>query len=138
MAASVRTSPSRRLVCLVLTAVFAVAGAAEAVFTVKTLLRDGDEVEPSTMNEVERALDLGEAWLAACAVTNAAAAGAGVLGPDFFGTNGLDRTAIAHRLVSLQRADGHWESTNRFESTRLAVEILRCRVVGTAEIPSAR
>lgn len=62
------------------------------------LIGGGDALEPSVLNEVERALDL------APAETNAAATAVG----DVFATNGLSATATAIRLVSLQRGDGRW------------------------------
>ena len=62
------------------------------------LIGGGDALEPSVLNEVERALDR------APAETNAAATVVG----DVFATNGLSATATAIRLVSLQRGDGRW------------------------------
>ena len=58
----------------------------------------GEALEPSLINEVERALGL------APAETNAAVTAVG----DVFATNGLSATATAVRLVSLQRGDGCW------------------------------
>ena len=58
----------------------------------------GDALEPSVLNEVERAL------MRAPAETNAVGAVAG----DVFATNGLSATETAIRLVSLQRGDGRW------------------------------
>ena len=62
------------------------------------LIGGGDALEPSLVNEVERALGL------APAETNAVATVVG----DVFATNGLSATATAVRLVSLQRGDGRW------------------------------
>ena len=58
----------------------------------------GDALEPSVLNEVERALAV------APVETNAVPCAAG----DVFATNGLSATDVAIRLVSLQRADGRW------------------------------
>lgn len=58
-------------------------------------LPDPDILEPSVRHEVDHALSL--------APTNPPAATALP-----FATNGLDRTALAIRLVSTQRADGRW------------------------------
>ena len=70
-----------------------------------------DVLEPSVRNEVRHALSL--------APTNAPAA---TVLPAW--TNGQDRTQIAIRLVSAQRADGRWlVGTN--DVTSAAVEILR-------------
>ena len=70
-----------------------------------------DVLEPSVRNEVRHALSL--------APTNAPAAFA----PASW-TNGQNRTQIAIRLVSAQKADGRWfAGTN--DVTSAAVEILR-------------
>lgn len=74
-----------------------------------------DVLEPSVRNEVEHALDT--------APTNAAFSAGAEIPADVFGTNGLDRTSIAIRLVSSQRADGRWMcGTN--DVTAVAVDIL--------------
>ena len=70
-----------------------------------------DVLEPSVRNEVRHALSL--------APTNAPAA---TVLPAW--TNGQDRTQIAIRLVSAQRADGRWlVGTN--DVTSAAVETLK-------------
>ena len=70
-----------------------------------------DVLEPSVRNEVRHALSL--------APTNALAS-ATLPVP----TNGLNRTQIAIRLVSAQRADGRWlVGTN--DVTSAAVELLK-------------
>ena len=70
-----------------------------------------DVLEPSVRNEVRHALSL--------APTNAPAA---TIPPAW--TNGQNRTQIAIRLVSAQRADGHWlVGTN--DVTSAAVELLK-------------
>ena len=70
-----------------------------------------DILEPSVRNEVRHALSL--------APTNALAA---TIPPAW--TNGQNRTRIAIRLVSAQRADGRWfVGTN--DVTSAAVEILK-------------
>ena len=74
-------------------------------------LANEEVLEPSVRNEVEHALSL--------APTNAPAA--------FelpFETNGMSRTQIAIRLVSLQRSDGRWRvGTN--DVTSSSVELLK-------------
>jgi hypothetical protein len=85
-------------------------------------LVDDDVLEPSVRNEVDHALSRAEEVLKVlpdlthetrlyCA-TN-----------DVFGTNALDKTACAIRLVSLQKPNGRWYSGTN-DLTRLAVEIL--------------
>ena len=70
-----------------------------------------DVLEPSVCNEVRHALSL--------APTNAPAS---TVLP--VSTNGLNRTQIAIRLVSAQRADGRWlVGTN--DVTSVAVELLK-------------
>ena len=74
-----------------------------------------DVLEPSVRNEVRHALSL--------APTNAPAA---TILPAW--TNGQDRTQIAIRLVSAQRADGRWLSgTNDVTSAAVGLlkEVLR-------------
>lgn len=81
-----------------------------AVITAQPLVNE-DVLEPSVCNEVAHAL--------AMAPTNAPAAN---LAP--VDTNGLNRTQIAIRLVSSQRADGRWMvGTN--DVTAAAVEMLK-------------
>ena len=78
-------------------------------------------LEPSVQNEVDRAVSLGERWLAAQvpeACTNAPPA-------DLFATNGLARDRIAVKLVSMQRSGGWWLVETNAAPTRLAVEILK-------------
>ena len=74
-------------------------------------LANEEVLEPSVRNEVEHALSL--------APTNAPAAF------DLpFATNGMSRTQIAIRLVSLQRSDGRWRvGTN--DVTSSSVELLK-------------
>lgn len=74
-----------------------------------------DVLEPSVQNEVDHAISMGERALAS--ETNS-------LPRDVFGTNGLDNTAIALKLVSSQGPDGRWRSGTN-DVTRLALEILR-------------
>ena len=70
-----------------------------------------DVLEPSVRNEVRHALSL--------APTNAPAA---TIPPVW--TNGQNRTQVAIRLVSAQRADGRWlAGTN--DVTSAAVELLK-------------
>ena len=74
-------------------------------------LANEDFLEPSVRNEVRHALSL--------APTNAPAATV----PTSW-TNGLDRTQVAIRLVSAQKADGRWlVGTN--DVTSAVVEILK-------------
>ena len=82
-------------------------------------LASPDVLEPSVRNEVDHALSLApsNAFERASFPTNCAAFCEAA-------TNGLDATAIATRLVSLQRADGRWlDGTN--DCTAAAVSILR-------------
>ena len=70
-----------------------------------------DVLDPSVRNEVRHALSL--------APTNAPARAALPVS-----TNGLNRTQVALRLVSVQRADGRWlVGTN--DVTSAAVEMLK-------------
>ena len=94
--------------------------AAVALISAQPLV-DADVLEPSVQNEVDHALDV--------APTNAPPASAAMasvfaLEGGRLGTNGLDRTQMAIRLVSAQGADGRWmDGTN--DVTSAAVEILR-------------
>ena len=81
-----------------------------AVITAQPLVNE-DVLEPSVRNEVRHALSL--------APTNAPAA---TLLP--VPTNGLNRTQLAIRLVSAQKADGRWfVGTN--DVTSAAIELLK-------------
>ena len=81
-----------------------------AVITAQPLVNE-DVLEPSVRNEVRHALSL--------APTNAPAA---TLLP--VPTNGLNRTQLAIRLVSAQKADGRWfVGTN--DVTSVAVSLLK-------------
>ena len=81
-----------------------------AVITAQPLVNE-DVLEPSVRNEVCHALSL--------APTNAPAA---TLLP--VPTNGLNRTQLAIRLVSAQKADGRWfVGTN--DVTSVATELLK-------------
>ena len=81
-----------------------------AVITAQPLVNE-DVLEPSVRNEVRHALSL--------APTNAPAA---TLLPA--PTNGLNRTQLAIRLVSAQKADGRWfVGTN--DVTSAAVSLLK-------------
>lgn len=81
-----------------------------AVITAQPLVNE-DVLEPSVRNEVYHALSL--------APTNAPAA---TLLP--VPTNGLNRTQLAIRLVSAQKADGRWiVGTN--DVTSAAVSLLK-------------
>ena len=85
-----------------------------AVITAQPLVNE-DVLEPSVRNEVCRAL--------AVAPTNAPAA---TLLP--VPTNGLNRTQLAIRLVSAQKADGRWfAGTNdvTFAAVSLLKELLK-------------
>ena len=81
-----------------------------AVITAQPLVNE-DVLEPSVRNEVRHALSL--------APTNAPAA---TLLPVL--TNGCNRTQLAIRLVSAQKADGRWfVGTN--DVTSVATELLK-------------
>ena len=74
-------------------------------------LANEEVLEPSVRNEVEHALSL---------VPTNAPAGAELP----FATNGMSRTQIAIRLVSLQRSDGRWwKGTN--DVTAASAELLK-------------
>ena len=77
-------------------------------------IADASRLEPSVLNEVCHALSI--------APTNSPA-----VAPDIaekaFETNGLDTTAIAIKLVSLQKSDGRWLSGTN-DVTAAAVRIL--------------
>ena len=80
------------------------------IITAQPLVNE-DVLEPSVRNEVRHALSL--------APTNAPAA---TILPAW--TNGQNRTQVAIRLVSAQRADGRWlAGTN--DVTSAAVELLK-------------
>ena len=95
-----------------------------AVTITANVIGGADALEPSVLNEVERALAV------APAETNAVPCAAG----DVFATNGLSATDVAIRLVSLQRADGRWyvSGTN---FTAEAVGILK-RLGGAVSLQS--
>ena len=93
-----------------------------AAFLTADAIVDDDVLEQSVQNEVDHALSkasgsletapIDETWRLYC-TTN-----------DVFSTNGLSKTAIAIRLVSLQKNDGHWYvQTN--DVTFVAVDILQ-------------
>ena len=105
---------SRALFCGLAVAAGAVLA---AQFAVRDLPASEDVLEPSTQNEVDHAIDLGEAWLERAGCTNAPDAALALRW-----TNGLTRAATARALVSRQRGDGRWEGTN---ATVTAVEILK-------------
>ena len=89
-------------------------------------LVNGDVLEPSVRNEVDHAIERASALgvQPLKAATNVAAKANIRLQRDVFGTNGLDRTQIAIKLVSAQKADGRWFfGTN--EVTEAALEILK-------------
>lgn len=118
--------------------------AASAAVRIAPLSHSPDgPLEESVRNEVERALELADAWLAAPDPRGAArradaSAGAhSVSAAEVFGLDGLDRTATALKLVSTQRVSagtGYWTDprpetvTNRVDdaaATRLAAGVLR-------------
>ena len=90
---------------------------AAAAFLVAQPLVDEDVLEPSVENEVVHALARAPTNPPPCAVSRAEAVAA------LLGTDRLDATARAIRLVSSQRADGRWfAGTN--DVTSVAVELL--------------
>ena len=90
---------------------------AAAAFMVAQPLVDEDVLEPSVENEVAHALAMAPTNHPPCAVSREEAVAA------LLGTNRLDATARAVRLVSSQRADGRWlAGTN--DVTSVAVELL--------------
>ena len=90
-------------------------------------------LEPSVQNEVDRAIVLGERWLAAhgnaarsaSAPYQAAASARRPYQGDLFATNGLTRERIAIKLISAQRAGGWWLVETNAAPTRLALDILK-------------
>ena len=92
------------MILKVLTIAFAV------IITAQPLVNE-DVLEPSVRNEVCHALSLAPTNAPVCTMTP-------------IPTNGFNRTQIAVRLVSAQRADGRWlVGTN--DVTSAAVEILK-------------
>ena len=94
----------------------AVAAACLAASVTVQLIGGGDTLEPSVQNEVDHAL--------ARAPTNAPPCrGRADLEAALAGTNRIDATALAVRLVSSQRSDGRWlVGTN--DATAVAVRLL--------------
>ena len=94
--------------CKALIAAFAIASLGIELPT----LVDDDVLEPSIQNEVDHAISK--------APTNAPPCEAGAFISDL--TNGLNRTEIAIKLVSTQRADGRWlVGTNDVTSAALGI-----------------
>jgi hypothetical protein len=97
---------------------------AATAFSIQPLV-SGDVLEPSVANEVEHALSVAPPEAFAPAPTNSCLAATA----DVFGTNGLNATEIAIRLVSAQKADGRWfAGTN--DVTRAAVALLQSLLGG--------
>ena len=92
-----------------------------ATFGIQPLPQPDGPLEPSVQNEVDRAVSLGERWLAA----HAPMACTNVPSADLFATNGLTREGVAIKLVSSQRAGGWWLVQTNAAPTRLAIEILK-------------
>lgn len=78
------------------------------------LIGGPDTLGESILNEVEHALARAPADTNACLCA----------GRDMFATNGLSSSAIAIRIVSLQKDDGRW-MVNGTNCTHEAVGILR-------------
>lgn len=90
---------------------------AAAAIAVRPLV-DEDVLEPSVQNEVEHALSRARISTDVVAVESCLSMTNSILC-----TNGLTRTQLAVRLVSMQRSDGRWvDGTN--DVTSLAVRIL--------------
>ena len=92
-----------------------------ATLGVQPLPQPEGPLEPSVQNEVDRAIVLGERWLAAHAPKVGACAPVG----DLFATNGLTRDRVAIKLISAQRAGGWWLVETNAAPTRLAIQILK-------------
>ena len=89
-------------------------------------LVNADVLEPSVRNEVEHAIERASAFeeMPSKAATNTAAKVEILLPRDIFGTNGLDKTQIAIKLVSAQKPDGRWlYGTN--DVTKAALQVLK-------------
>lgn len=87
-------------------------------------LVNADVLEPSVRNEVEHAIERAPAAKDAIAPSNTAVKVEAALQRDIFGTNGLDKTQIAIKLVSAQKSDGRWLSGTN-DVTKAALEILK-------------
>lgn len=101
-----------------------VAGAAAgagmaATFGARALPAAEGPLEPSVQNEVDRAVELGEKWLAGRGAETNRAEGL------WFGTNGMGKAELAVRLVSEQRRGGWWVTETNGAPTRAAVKILK-------------
>ena len=95
--------------------------AAGALITAQPLV-DSDVLEPSVQNEVEHAIAVASTNYPPVSVSsNAVAKAFGEGGP--LATNGLDRTAVAVKLVSLQDGQGRWMSGTN-DVTSAVVELL--------------
>lgn len=87
-------------------------------------LVSGDVLEPSVQNEVDHALSRVPAPPPDMEMRGDATNGLDRFRRELVGTNHLDATELAIRLVSIQRSDGRWlVGTN--DVTALAVRILR-------------
>ena len=78
-----------------------------ATFGIQPLPQPDGPLEPSVQNEVDRAVSLGERWLAAHAPV------------------ACTNVPSADKLVSLQRSGGWWLMETNAAPTHLAVEILK-------------
>ena len=91
-----------------------------ATFPVRMIPQEDEVLEPSIQNEVDHAIDRGEAWLAASQLTNRLERV-----QDLFSTNALTREKIALKLISSQKGEGWWVTPTNAAPTRLALEILK-------------
>ena len=96
-----------------------------AAFGIQPLPQPDGPLEPSVQNEVDRAIRLGERWLAAQRVEGNDNASSQRNVALCHATNGLAREAIAVKLVSSQRTGGWWITPTNAAPTRQAVEILK-------------
>jgi len=99
-------------------------GIVAATFSVKPLPQAEGPLEPSIQNEVDHAIDRGEAWLVRQRLP-APATNRVETACDLFATNGLTREKIALKLISAQRGEGWWVTSTNAAPTRLAVTILK-------------
>lgn len=95
-----------------------------ANFPVRPLPQEEGPLEPSIQNEVDHAVDRGEAWLARQRFAPPPTNGVEVV-CDLFATNGLTREKIALKLISGQKGEGWWMTSTNAAPTRLAISILK-------------
>ncbi len=99
-------------------------GLVAATFNVRPMPQEDGPLEPSIQNEVDHAVDRGEAWLAKRRFPPPSTNRVETV-RDLFATNGLTREKIALKLISGQKGEGWWTTPTNAAPTRLAIEILK-------------